>query len=211
MKKKILVFDLDGTVLDSSEAHAKAFNLAFQKNNLIKLPETKLIRKFGPPSREIIKKLFPSISQRRLESIAKAKKAFLKQTAHYTKAIPGVTEALKKLKKKYTLVLISNSEHSEIIDLLDEVNINPSLFNGIFGAEELDHKPDPDVIKHIEKMLKSDVEYIIGDTIYDIRTGKNAKVKTAGVLTGVHDIKTLGKEEPTIIIKSLAILPDALE
>ena len=108
-------------------------------------------------------------------------------------------------------MLISNSEHSEIIDLLDEAKINPALFNGIFGAEELDHKPDPDVIKHIEKMLKSDVEYIVGDTIYDIQTGKNAKIKTVGVLTGIHDIKTLGKEEPTIIVKSLAVLPDVLE
>jgi phosphoglycolate phosphatase len=212
MKKKILVFDLDGTIVDSTEAHAKAFNLAFKKNNLVRLPETKIIRVFGPPAEDVIKKLYPAIGKRRLDAVAKDKKDFLKQTAHYTKSLPGILETLEKLKKKYILVLISNSTHNEIIELLDEAKINPNIFKGIFGSIELGHhKPDPYVIKHIEKMIKAKVEYIIGDTIYDIRTGKNAGIKTIAVLTGIHDIKTLGKEEPTLIIKSLSLLPDIID
>jgi phosphoglycolate phosphatase len=211
MKKKIIILDLDGTVVDSSEAHAKAFNLAFQKSNLYRLSEDKIIKEFGPPAKDVIKKLFPAISNRRLDAIAKAKKEFLKQTIHYTKKIPGVEESLKKIKKKYALVLVSNSEHEEIMELLDEAKIKPKIFNGIFGANELDHKPDPDIIKYIEKMMKSKVEYIVGDTIYDIQTGKNAGIKTIAVLTGIHDIKTLGKEEPYLIIKSVSLLNEVLD
>ncbi len=210
-EKTVICVDLDGTILDSMEAHAKAFNLAFKKNNLPTVMEKDIISCFGPPAEEIVKKLFPKISKRKLPQTVSDKNNFLiKQTAKYAKQIPDADKALEELKKQYKLALISNCVHSEITALLKATGINPKIFDAILGKGEMDHKPSPEVIKNVERVAGAKVEYVVGDTIYDIRTGKSANVKTVAVLSGVHDIKKLGGENPTLIVKSIAILPDIL-
>ena len=72
-------------------------------------------------------------------------------------------------------------------------------------------KPSPEIVRKVEEKLEARVEYFIGDTIYDIETGKAAKVKTVAVLSGAGKIKELAEKNPTMIIESIAILPDILE
>lgn len=209
--KPILCFDLDGTLLYSDEAHARAYNKAFEKNNLPIKPHREITSKFGPPAEVIIKQIFPKISRRKLPKTVKDKNEFLiKETAKFAKVIPGAPEALLELKKKYRLALISNCTHDEILVLLKAIGIKPRLFDAILGKGEMDHKPSPKIIKNVERALGGNVEYMIGDTTFDIKTGKAANIKTIAVLTGTHDIKKLGAEKPTIIIQSVALLPDIL-
>jgi len=211
LRKKVICFDLDGTILNTNKAHAEAFKLAFKKNNLPYRSTDEIVSKFGPPAEIVVKKLFPKISKRKLEQTVKDKNEFvLNKTASFAKQIEGVADALKELKKYYKLALISNSKHEEIVKLLKAAKISPRLFDLILGAGEMDHKPNKEIIENVEKLTHSKVEYFVGDTTYDIRTGKAAGVKTIAVLSGIHDIQTLGKEDPTMIIESVAVLPDIL-
>ena len=74
VKKHVLIFDLDGTLINSKKAHAEAYNLAFEKNRLERLPVDKVISLFGIPVEDVIKKLYPDISSRRLPDCAKDQK-----------------------------------------------------------------------------------------------------------------------------------------
>ena len=206
---KIICFDLDGTLVNSQEAHAQSFNLAFQKNNLPIKPIEFIIAKFGPTAEVIVKEIFPSISSRKLEAVVSDKRKIFNESAYkLTKPIPGVVEALEVLSKDFKLALISNSIHKEISVILKAVGIKQSLFSVILGFGEIHAKPDPDIIETVEEKSKGKVEWLVGDTTFDIELGNKAEVRTIAVLTGVHDIKTLGTAKPTITIESVALLPD---
>ncbi|HKZ50122.1 MAG TPA: HAD family hydrolase [Candidatus Nanoarchaeia archaeon] len=207
--KKIIIFDLDGTLVDSQLAHARSFNLAFKKNKLEEQPDNFVITKFGPTAELVIKSIFPELDAEKLKQIAIDKRNFfVDDTCKLTKPIEGVSEALQELKKDFLLALVSNATHAEIEAILKTVGIKQKLFSAIFGYGETHAKPDPDIIDAVEKKVKGRAEYFVGDTIYDIRTGNLAEIKTIAVLTGVHTVEQLGKENPTIIIESVALLPE---
>ena len=210
--KTVICFDLDGTLVDSSEAHVRAYGFAFQKHNLPSKSYSEIISKFGQTAEQIILQLFPKLSDKKLPEIVNDKiEFFISNTFKLVKPFSGVSEALKKLNEKYALALISNSTPDEILLALKQVKIPSKTFSVILGKGNMEPKPSPDAIKKIEHKTGSRVEFVVGDTVYDIKTGKNAGKKTIAVLTGIHDIQTLGNENPTMIIKSTAILPQILE
>lgn len=211
-EKTIICFDMDGTLFTSNEAQVAAFNKSFARNNLPTQSAHDLASRFGKPSSTIIRELFPKVPERKILKVAKDKTNFMaKETYKLIKPISGVKEALEELKEKYFVAIISNSTHEEIINLLKQAGLPAKMFDAIACALEVQHgKPAPDEIFKIEKKLKAKAEYIVGDTIYDIRAGKAAGIKTVAVLSGVHDVVKLGEENPTLIIESVAVLPDVL-
>jgi phosphoglycolate phosphatase len=195
--------------VNSQEAHAVSFNLAFEKNNLPAKPLNFIISKFGPIADVIVKEIFPDISSRKLDAVVNDKRNIFNESAYkLTKPIPGVVEALETLSKDFKLALISNSIHSEISVILRAVGIKQKLFSAILGYGEIHAKPDPDIIQKVEEIANGKVEWLVGDTTFDIELGNKAEIRTIAVLTGVHDVKTLGTAKPTMTIESVALLPD---
>ncbi len=210
--KTVICLDLDGTLVDSSEAHVRSYNFAFHKNNLPSKTYNEIISRFGQTAEHIIQQLFPRLPENKIPAIVTDKiEFFVNSTFKLVKPLPGVSNALKKLKEKYTLALVSNATQPEIAHALKQAKISPRIFAVILGKEKMSPKPSPDAIKKIESAVKSRVEFVVGDTVYDIKMGKNAGKKTIAVLTGANDLRTLGAEKPTMIIKSAAILPQILE
>ncbi|MEM2873937.1 MAG: HAD family hydrolase [Candidatus Nanoarchaeia archaeon] len=206
---EIICFDFDGTLANSQQAHAVSFNLAFEKNNLPKLPEEKIIMELGPPAEAIVRKLFPGISEAKLQQVvADKQKFFVEQTAKLVKPIEGVAKALEELSKDFKLAIYSHATRAEISAAVQAAGLKKKWFAAILGTEDIHLKPDPDIIDTIEEKAKGKVIWLVGDTIYDIRTGKNANVRTIAVLTGVHDLNTLAKENPSMILQSIALLPE---
>jgi phosphoglycolate phosphatase len=210
--EEIICFDLDGTLVNSQEAHAQSFNLAFEKNNLPTWPIDLIISKFGPTAEEIVKEIFPKISSRKLAAVVEDKRKIFNESCYkLTREIPGIAEALEELSKNFKLAVISNSIHSEIIAILKTVGIKQSLFSAILGYGEIHAKPDPDIMEKVEEIANGKVIWMVGDTTFDINLGKNAEIKTIAVLTGVHDVATLGTAKPTVTIESVALLPEYFE
>jgi len=210
--KTVICLDLDGTLADSIDAHVKAYNLAFRKNGLPAKSRREIVARFGQPAKKIISHLFPKTPYQKLSSVVEDKhEFFLKKTFAFVKSFEGIPAALKKLDEKYILALISNADHREIVQTLKRVKIPAKLFAVILGEGEFAPKPSPEFVKKVEAKLGKRVEFVVGDTVYDIKSGKAAHVKTIAVLSGVHNLAILGAENPTMIIKSVAVLPEILE
>jgi len=203
---------MDGTLFTSNEAQVAAFNKSFERNNLPTQSAHNLVKQFGRPSLEIIREFFPNIPERKIQKINKDKTNLMAKEAYkLIRTIPGTREALEELKEKYYIAIISNASHDEITNLLKQAGLPARMFDAVACALEVQHgKPAPDEIFKVEKKLKAKAEYMVGDTIYDVRAGKAAGIKTVAVLTGVHSVDVLGEENPTLIIESVAVLPDVL-
>ena len=203
---------MDGVLVDSQPAHAAAFNLAFEKNNLHKFQESELIKLFGPPAEDIIRLLFPTLTERKLDAIVKDKQDFLlEKTFTQSKSISGAAVALAKLKKKYKLALVTNAEHGEIYQVLKAGEIDARLFDATIGANDIpEPKPDPLVVKKVEDLLKGEVEFVVGDRVEDIKLAKNAGTKSIAVDSGSEELDVLSRAGADVIVKSVALLPELL-
>ncbi len=211
-KKTIICIDLDGTLLDSTETYLEAYNRSFELNNLPTRPRAEILKHFGLPALQIIKTLFPNIPDRKILKVARDKiEIMLNKTFKLVKPIAGVPEAIEKLRQKYLIAIISNGLHDEIIASLKYGGLTSRMFDAIICAQEVAHaKPDADQIFMAEKKLGAKAEWMVGDTAYDLIAGKAAGVKTCAVLSGVHSLEKLGAENPSLIVQSIAYLPDAL-
>ncbi len=212
VNKKIICFDLDGTIINSIEAQVLSYKLVFEKYKLAKKTRKKIISLFGKTADEVVKGCFPELSDKKVKKIVKDfYKILSTKTPIMTKKIKNVVPALRKLKKDYNLALISNNPTTKIKTMLTQTKVPAELFDIILGDDEIKNpKPAPDAILRIEELAKGKVEFMVGDTIFDVKAGNAAKVKTIAVLSGVDKFDELYKEHPTVILSSVALIPEYL-
>lgn len=174
---KTLIFDLDGTILDTLQDLKNAVNHGL---NFYNLPEKDLefVRKaIGNGTTVLIKRCTPSSlnDDERLKVFNVFKAYYLEHYADYTKPYPGIKELLEKLHDKVRLAVVSNKDN----DLTNKIIRKEfgNLFDIVQGSY-LDHpkKPDPYLINKIIKensINKEDCLYI-GDTNVDKESATNA-------------------------------------
>jgi len=211
--KRLICFDLDGTLLHSHNAHSLAFKKALKKLKLPTKTHKFIQSQFGKPKQEVAKAIAPKQNKTIQNLVLKWHDYYLyKETKKHTKKIKGVISTLKKLKKNYKLGIVSNCKHSNIVLLLKAAKLSPKLFDVIIGNDDVRHsKPAPDEILKAEKLTHANADYMVGDTIYDIIAAKRAKAKAIVVLTGNQPRKLLKSKKPFKIIKSIHDLPNALK
>lgn len=210
----LLCFDMDNTLLKSNKAHVEAFNLAFVKFGLKRVKAEKLVEHFGKVGILVAMSVYPFLQEREaLRILHEHNRLVVKKTSKYAKPIKGADKALKELKKKgFKLALLTNCSHEEIKALLKHAKIDAKSFSLFVGSDDVRHgKPWPDEIQKAKKTLHAHKVYMIGDSIYDVMTGKKAKVKTIAVLTGDFSRRQLLEEKPDYILRSAADVPGLME
>lgn len=198
---KMIVFDMDGTIADTTDLELKLFAKIFGKNkNYYK-------KYFGPPSKEIIQKLKPNwLNKRVLLYDLLWETEYLYELKKRKWLFKDAKETLGALKQKYQIGIITSSvRRTAIITLKD---IFP-LFDFVLCAKEYNkHKPNPESLNLIMKKynLKPNEIIYIGDNINDIIFGKKAKTKTIGKVDLLYSKIDLKKQDPDLVINNLSDL-----
>jgi HAD superfamily hydrolase (TIGR01549 family) len=198
---KMIIFDMDGTIADTSDLELKLFAKILGKNK-------KYYKQyFGPPSKEIIQKLNPNwLTKKVLLYNHLWETEYLSELKKKSFLFKDTKEILLKLKTKYKLGIITSSvKRTALITLKD---IYP-LFDFVLCANKYTkHKPNPESLNLIIKKydLKPNNIIYIGDNINDITFGKNAKTKTIGKIDLLYSKKDLEKYNPNLIINNLSDL-----
>ena len=198
---KTLIFDLDGTILDTLVDLKNAVNHAL---NFYNLPEKDLefVRKaIGNGTTILIQRCTPSsLSEiERQKVFDKFKAYYLAHYADFTKPYVGIKEMLNDLKGKVTLAVVSNKDN----DLTNKI-INkefPGLFDIIQGSY-LNHpkKPDPYLINKIikENNINKEECLYIGDTNVDKESATNVGLPYLLVSYGYRTKEELEKMCPNV-------------
>lgn len=197
MNNKMLIFDLDGTLLNTLDDLCDSVNYSLRTNNM---PERSLdeIRAFvGNGIRLLIERSVPENTAKTLID-----KTFDCFKAYYqihcndkTKPYPGVMDMLKKLKSKgYKIVVLSNKAQPAVTKLCD-IYFNDLLDEAIGARENIPKKPAPDALYICAKNNNVNLNNIIyiGDSDVDIATAKNANVAGINVTWGFRSKEALIK------------------
>ncbi len=201
MKNKVIIFDCDGTILDTFLLIEKTVFATFAKM----LPSYPLTKEeahqfFGP----LIDDSFKRYAKDDVE-----KQALIdcyidinnKLMANYIRTFDGIEELLQKLKAKgYFLAIVSNKVSKSIIKGLKICKID-QYFDLIIGAEKMKlPKPNPDGIYQVLDYYQTTDAIFVGDTIIDIQTGQNANLKTIGVTWCKTSKESFIKNQATFIV-----------
>ena len=204
--KKTIIFDLDGTLIDSLEDIAVCMNQVLEELNL-PIHEVDDYKYFvgGGISVLVDNALDKKISQEMKEKVTNKFKIVYDQKLHEkTKPYDGIYDLLGELQKlDFKIGILSNKPHEFTIqyakNLFSKYNMKE-----IHGQKaHIEKKPNPIAAIQIAKSFEVPCEeiYFVGDTMVDMQTAVNAKMIGIGVLWGFRDEKELMENGATFVVK----------
>ena len=206
MKKRLLIFDLDGTIADTLPTIAEAVNLCTSHFGYPQKSMEEVRLAVGNGVGVLLKNTMPESELLKPEQNEKIKEYFAlcyEQTqSKVDKAYDGMAEAMRELYRRgYILAVLSNKP-----DKLVKMIVNNIFPDGIIsvsmGQTELPKKPDPTVPLLIAENfgVSPNDTYFIGDSEVDVITGKNAGMVSVAVSWGLRERRVLEEAEPDVII-----------
>lgn len=205
MKKyKAIIFDLDGTLLDTLKDLQEGTNYALRVNGM---PERTLdeIRRFvGSGARKLIERVIPGCEKEGVYEKVMGDFAFYykEHCKDNTAPYPGIMELLEELKRRgYALGVVSNKPDFAVQELIPEYF--PDIFSSVTGERQgVAKKPAPDLIWEAMKKLNASKEesVYIGDSEVDIEAAKNAGLPCISVAWGFKDREFLKEHNAEMIV-----------
>lgn len=182
--KTAILFDLDGTLLDTLGDLTDATNHTLRHFGRPERTPEEMRRIIGNGVRNLMIRAFGEEPEN-LEEILSFYRAYydthsLVKTAPY----PGVVEVLEELKKEYPVAIVSNKPHVVVEELCAH------FFPGIYALGEdpsVPKKPAPDMVRLVLQKLGADRCVYVGDTEVDVQTAQNVGARCLCVLWGFRD------------------------
>ena len=209
---KLIIFDLDGTLVDAYAAINSSFNYALRKLGL-KAQNASLIRRsVGWGDANLLK---PYVLKQNLgRAISLYRKHHKHSLLKHSRLYPYVRLLLRRLKAGgYKLAVASNRPTEFSLILLRHLNIL-NYFDYVLCADKLKHgKPSPEILNKIIKRFafkKSQVLYV-GDMVIDAQAARRAKVNAVIVTGGSSSRFQIKKERPFKIITEISQLAKMLD
>ncbi|MBE0491235.1 MAG: HAD family hydrolase [Sulfurospirillum sp.] len=181
---KTILFDLDGTLIDSTDAIVEGFEVAYDSLGQIPPNKTDIIKHVGYP----LEIMFERLGMR--GNVADYVRAYKEHYRTISKAkttlLPFAKEAIDTASQYAQLGIVTTKTSRFSQELLEHLGIL-NYFKVLIGRENVTHpKPDPEPIYKAMEQLKAKKQktWMIGDTILDIDAANKAGIKSVGVVCG---------------------------
>ncbi len=205
-----LIFDLDGTLIDSSAGVIESVNYALEMTGNKPQPDERIIRYIGSP----LKGMFTDFCETPFATLLdhfrdKADDAVVRE------AVPlrGVNETLAKLHSEgYRMGIATTKARNQTDMILDRLNWK-DYFRAVSGGDEVKQvKPAPDIFELSLKRMEIEARgtIVIGDTINDVLGARGAGLKIIAVPSDCGDPEALTNSKPDYQITCMSELPQFL-
>ncbi|MCL2522274.1 MAG: HAD-IA family hydrolase [Erysipelotrichales bacterium] len=192
MEVNTLIFDLDGTLIDTNELIIETFRRTFLEFYPDNIPSrTEIIEFIGPTLVSTFSKYAINVEDI-ADLVAYYRKVNRELSSEYIKVFPGVTEALKILQnQKYNLAILTSKQSDVAKENLIFTGLD-KFFPVIVGCDHCqNHKPDPEGVYQVLNFFPDHKgALMIGDNDSDILSGKNAGLKTVFVNWSIKELGT---------------------
>ncbi len=206
-RPELLIFDLDGTLIDSRQDLANSVNAARASLGLPPIPEETIASYVGDGAPVLIRRaLGPQASE---EQVLAALQFFLQHYSlhklDFTRPYPGVREALESFAHLgLNMAVLTNKPVRISRDILHGLAL-ADFFFAIHGGNSFPHKKPHPIGVHalmLEAGAPPEHTLLIGDSAVDVLTARNAGVRACGVTYGFQP-HTLSQEPPDFLVGSL--------
>ncbi|KAA6185885.1 HAD-IA family hydrolase [Thiohalocapsa marina] len=213
MKFDLLVFDWDGTLMDSEARIVASMSAAFADLGLQPPPPAQARDVIGLGLEQAIRRLWPeSAPTQRLDLIQRYRHHFLEANDTPTPLFEQAAEVVTELHAAgYLLAVATGKSRRGLDSALRQTGLD-AVFHATRCADETFSKPHPQMLLELLDELGTDAGrcLMIGDTEYDLQMARNAGVAALGVSYGVHAPERLLALEPLGCLSAIAELPQWL-
>lgn len=195
---KLLIFDWDGTLMDSQARIVLSFQTAIHELDLPSRSPAQIRYIIGLGLEEAVRRLLPEVSPQQHLALAECYRTHFFNTPLATPLFPGVTTTLQRLYQAgYWLAVATGKSRRGLNQALLETGLK-DLFHSTRCCEETSSKPHPQMLHEImdELGVTSQDSVMIGDTEYDLQMAHHAKMAAIAVSYGVHDKQRLLEYRP---------------
>jgi len=218
LKVKALLIDLDGTLVDATEALVEA-----AKHALSNIGFHRVSPQIGVEIARQLQSNLPLdnllhesgiVGVNRQKFVTASLKAFHNLTLKKTKPIPHVHTTLHTLSQHMPLALVTRRiiSQKQLAKELKSLQFTP-YFQAIFTSQDVTQpQPSPEILLKAAQKLKVPIKecVVVTDSIVDIQAGKAAGIRTIAVLSGLFSRRELEKWKPNFILENINYLPDLL-
>ena len=214
---KLIIFDCDGTLVDSQHIITEAMNRAFSVHNLEPMPREMVRRVVGLSLVQAVAMLLPEADEMSHVKIAEDYKNAFQQLrqdpAHHEPLFPGADETLRSLVEEGHLVGMATGKSRRGVRSVVELHGWHGMFDTIQTADDGPGKPHPHMVEQAiaETGAVAADTIMIGDTTFDMEMARSAGVQAIGVDWGYHASKELIDSGAKIVVKDFAQLSNALK
>lgn len=210
---KLVIFDWDGTLMDSVGRIVSSMQLAAQAVGLI-IPTNNEVKEIIGLSLPIaLQELFLTISEEQIEAmLIQYNYQYLEGDDTPTALFEDAVELLTQLRQENKLLAVATGKGREGLNRVLNVSETNHLFHTTRCAGEMRSKPDPQMLDSIltELDIAPHEALMVGDTSHDLKMAQNAGIDSVGVTFGVHDKQVLKQYKPKAVVDSLSELHQLL-
>ncbi len=195
----IILFDLDGTLIDSTEAILESFDVAFKTFGTAVPDEERIKAEIGHPLDVMFASL--GVEESYVDAHVKAYKMhYQKISCAKTVLLPEAKEAVELARQYAVLGVVTTKTAKYSIELLEHMGLM-SYFDVLVGREDVENpKPHPEPIFKALSKLRSEknIYWMIGDTPMDILAAKAANINSVAVTCGYAEESLLLKHTDNV-------------
>lgn len=205
---RAVLFDWDGTLLDSFHADSAAYLAMFQALG-IKWGIAELERHYSPNWLRVYRAA--RLPRSRWEEADRLWQRFYRR--HQPALLPGARRVVGQLSRRFTLGLVSSGDRLRVLRQLRQFRLSDFFAARVCSQDARHRKPHPAPLRLALKRLQLEPEVClyVGDAPEDIEMARRAGMRSVGVLGPFPTHRRLRAERPDALISAIAELPRALE
>lgn len=211
MDIRTILFDLDGTLIDTNELIIASFTHTLKQHSETAYSREQILSFIGPPLYDSLRQVDPDNVE---AMVATYREHNLANHDKYVIAYPTVVDTVKALKEKgYKLGIVTTKMRDTALLGLKLTGME-DCFEVVIGLDDVTNaKPHPEpIIKALTKLDANPQHAImVGDNYHDIEAGQNAGIKTAGVAWSIKGKETLAAYQPDYMLEEMRDLLKILE
>jgi HAD superfamily hydrolase (TIGR01549 family) len=204
-----VIFDVDGTLVDTNYHHALAWYKAFLGYG-VTVPVWRIHRAIGMGGDRLVAEVAgDSVEARVGDEVRDAWKSVFEHMIDEVRGLDGARELVEAARRRWQVVLASSGDPEHVQHYLDLLDINGLTWT---SSEDVDEsKPAPDLLETALERVGGVRATLIGDSTWDCRAAKKAGVPCVAVLTGGFGEAELLDAGATRVFESLTDLRSALD
>ena len=196
-----IVFDLDGTLVDSFDDISAAFCRSFHVIGSEPPPVAVVRTLIGKPLVDMYAPFAPA--EAIADLVAEYRRDYALRCADRTRPFPGIVELLNTLRGRGHALAVATTKTTWMArTVIGRVGLERHV-DHVQGTDGFPYKPAPDVITHALAGVGRPGAWMIGDAVTDIAAGRAAGLRTCAVTWGVDSAERLGDTEPDAIVRTV--------